>query len=396
MTQRVCAAALLHKGKTIIKNFGSSKDEIAAIKIIQQLGARVQVEATEMLVESNGTIQGNVTIDCEESGLAARLFSPIAAIAKSPIRIAAKGSLLNRPMFLFEEILTQLNVELSKFKGHLPFDVCGPLKAQNILIDGSLGSQFISGLLFAFASTAKEEVSIDVNNLVSKPYIDLTLEVLEHFGKKIKHGKYQTFTIDPSVFIEKGTVEVNIEGDWSSAAFWIAAATINGSVSLKGLNKESNQADKLIVKIVEEIGAKIEWKNEVLEVRSSDVNAFESDLTDAPDLFPILAVLAAACKGKSKLIGVHRLIYKESNRAEHIAQLLNQLRVSFFIDGNALMIDGANSFPSILYHCPNDHRMAMAAALASTYSEGKIEIRNAECVEKSYPKFWMDLESHTL
>jgi 3-phosphoshikimate 1-carboxyvinyltransferase len=294
-------------------------------------------------------------------------------------------------MGFFADVLQKLNVSLSDFEANIPFTIQGPLCAKNITVDGSLSSQFISGLLFAFAQAATEKVILKVEGLVSKPYIDLSLEVLALFGKKIKHQHYQIFEIDPRLFSSQKTISLSVESDWSSAAFWVAAATIKGSVSLLGLNRNSNQADKIILEIAERVGAKIKWDENVLQVSSGNLNAFETDLNDAPDLFPILSVLAACCDGQSKISGLHRLIHKESNRAESITQLLSQLGVPFVIEQDTLIIQGTKSFNAIEYHCPNDHRMAMAAALASLRCDGAINILNAECVQKSYPDFWKDL-----
>lgn len=390
MTQRVCAAALLHRGQTIIKNVGSSNDEKAAINIIQQLGAAIQLKGNEMTILSDGIVRGNTSINCGESGLSARLFTPIAALSNQPITIEGEGSLLQRPMRFFEEVLTRLNVSITAEDAYLPFAVSGPLQAKNIVVNGNLSSQFISGLLLALSASATENIILEVDNLVSKPYIDLTLEVLSLFGKTIYHQDYRYFHIHPSTFSFPQTIEVTIESDWSSAAFWIAAATIQGSVALLGLNKKSNQADKIILDIIRKIGAKTLWENDVLKISSGDLNPFDANLTDAPDLFPVLAVLAACCHGQSKLTGLHRLIHKESNRAESISHLLAQLAVPFAVEQDTLIIQGVKSFNTIEYDCPNDHRMAMAAALAPLHSEGAIEIVNAECVNKSYPDFWKD------
>lgn len=396
ISQRFCAAALLHKGVTVIRHFGHSDDELAALVILRDLGAEIsRLDSETISICSTGSIQNAHTIDCRESGLSARLFTPIAALHHLPIKIMGKGSLLKRPMHFIAEVLPALQISLVDFEGYIPFSVCGPLKAKNITVDGSLSSQFISGLLFAFAHSATEITEIEVVDLVSKPYIDLTLEVLALFGKNIDHNNYQIFTINPDLFTEVGPVTVTVESDWSSAAFWIAAATIKGVVTLTGLNKNSLQADKMMLEIVRNIGANIVWENDVLQISSRVLNAFNTDLTDAPDLFPVLAVLAACCDGESKLKGVHRLIHKESNRAESIMHLFSQLGVTFSVENDTLMIVGSSSFRPIKYNCPNDHRMAMAAALTAIKSSGKIEIENAECVHKSYPDFWGDLEQFT-
>ncbi|MES2479938.1 MAG: 3-phosphoshikimate 1-carboxyvinyltransferase [Bacteroidota bacterium] len=396
MTQRFCAAALLHNGRSIIRNYGHSDDEQAAIDIIQNLGAKVSFpDSGVMVIDSEGSIQNAQRIDCGESGLSARLFTPIAALYDHPVTIAGKGSLIRRPMHFLGDVLLQLNVSITDFNGYIPFSLCGPLQAKNIVVDGSLSSQFISGLLFAFAHAAKKKTEIEVKSLVSRPYIDLTLEVLALFGKKIGNQNYEIFTIEPGSFYEVDVPDISIESDWSSAAFWIAAATINGALSLTGLNRKSAQADKIILEIVENVGAVTRWENDDFHISSGNLNAFNADLTNAPDLFPVLAVLAACCNGDSKLTGLNRLIHKESNRAESITHLLSELGVPFSVELDTLIVSGPTQLNSIEYNCPNDHRMAMAAALASMKCSGKVEIENAECVHKSYPDFWKDMKKFT-
>jgi 3-phosphoshikimate 1-carboxyvinyltransferase len=394
ISQRACAAALLHHGQTTIHNFGNSEDELAALNIIQSLGAQVIIEPHKVQVFSSGKPKGDSQINCGESGLSARLFTPIAALHTQPILINGKGSLLQRPMHFFKESLEPLGVAFDDFSGRIPFKICGPLIPQNMVVDGSMSSQFISGLLFAFSAIAKEKVCIEVKGLVSKPYIDLTLEMLALFGKRIQNKHYRYFEIDPAFFSSKDAIEIQVEGDWSSAAFWIAAATIKGAVVLSGLNSNSLQADKKILDIAQAAGASLAWQNDELHIHHKELKAFEADLTDCPDLFPVLAVLAACCKGQSKLVGLHRLMHKESDRAKSIAALLSLLGVVFIIEGDQLNIKGTEKLNALKYTCPKDHRMAMAAALASLHSEGKIEIENAECVHKSYPEFWSELIKH--
>ncbi len=395
ISQRICAAALLHKGETIVINYGKSDDEKAALDIIQNLGAAIVYSENKLSIKSDGLIHPKAIIHCGESGLAARLFTPIAALSDTLITFDGVGSLRNRPMHFFKNVLEPLGVKLPGFSGNVPFVIEGPLQPRNITVDGSMSSQFISGLLFAFAKGATQKVKIEVVDLVSKPYTDLTLEVLDTFGYKITHTDYSTFYIAPSGDTVNGRMDIQVESDWSSAAFWIAAAAINGSVRLSGLKRNSSQADIILLEIVKRIGALVEWNNAGLFIESGALTSFNADLTDTPDLFPVLAILAACCVGTSKLKGLHRLVHKESNRAERIAALLSQLKVDFKITQDEIFINGRKSFPSIYYDCPNDHRMAMAAALATMNCEGKIEIENAECVNKSYPDFWKDLQTLT-
>ena len=180
MTQRAYAAALLHTGSTIVRNPGNSADDLAALHIIQQLGAKVHTLANnEIEIISHGVQPIANYIDCGESGLAARLFTPIVAISHLPVTINGSGSLLQRPMHAYTPVFEQLHITAADFNGYIPFTAKGPLKVQNITIDGSQSSQFLSGLLFAYAFTAHEPTTITVIDLKSKPYIDLTLSILE-------------------------------------------------------------------------------------------------------------------------------------------------------------------------------------------------------------------------
>ena len=392
MMQRACAGALLHKGKTTIHNAGHSEDDMAALSIIQKLGATVrEIDATTIEIISNGVEPSALSIHCGESGLAARLFTPIASLSKTPILIEGSGSLLKRPMELFADILPQLEVGLSDFEGHIPFTVSGPLQAKSLKVDGSVSSQFLSGLLFALSYCTEEAITIDVSQLKSKPYVDMTLEILEHFGKPIPHDNYHRFYIDPATFQKKDDVIISIEADWSSAAYWLVAGAINGEINLKGLNLESKQADKAILEVLKNANAQITAGEGGVQVRSSVLRSFEFDATDCPDLFPVLAILASACRGESSIIGMHRLFHKESNRAESICEMLQQLEVPFAIEDDALCVTGVQRLEGGVVDAYNDHRITMAAAIASVHSRRPIIINGCESVKKSYPDFFKDL-----
>ena len=219
--QRACAAALLKVGETIIHNPGISNDDKAAVQMIQNLGATVEFKDEVLIVNSKGlTSTEDITVNCGESGLGIRMFTPIFALSPSKITINGKGSLLTRPMDFFDEILPQLGVEITSNMGKLPLHIQGPLQPKEITVDGSLSSQFLTGLLFAFAASAVEPVTISVTDLKSKPYIDLSLKVLEDFGYSIINNNYESFTINPvDKSAQMNSIEYTVEGDWSGAAF---------------------------------------------------------------------------------------------------------------------------------------------------------------------------------
>ncbi|MEY4098530.1 MAG: 3-phosphoshikimate 1-carboxyvinyltransferase, partial [Bacteroidota bacterium] len=199
--QRACAAALIHIGKTIIHNPGHSNDDLAALDVIQKLGALVEIDnapnvkanAGTVIVNSNGVKPIGPSMNCGESGLGIRMFTPIAALSSELINIEGKGSLVKRPMHFFDEILPLVGVKVKSQKGFLPIAIQGPLVPANITIDGSLSSQFLTGMLMAYAAAEKQDVVIKVLDLKSKPYIDLTLAVLNAFGWKVEHTNYESF-----------------------------------------------------------------------------------------------------------------------------------------------------------------------------------------------------------
>lgn len=374
LMQRACAAALLHNGTTIIHNPGISDDDKAALRIVQQLGASVDYTAdNSIIIKSNGIRPVNNSIDCGESGLSARLFIPIASMHTGSITVNGHGSLLNRPFDVYTDVLPQLGVQVIGSK--LPMIVTGPLQPRNITIDGSISSQFLSGLLFAFAYSATEPVAITVNRLNSKPYIDMTLDVLRTFGKKIHHEDYHKFYINPQT-VTSGDIEINIEADWSAAANFIVAKAIDHAISINNLNPSSLQADRAILQVVNE-----------------QKTAFNFDATDCPDLIPILSVYATYCSGTSTIQGMNRLVHKESNRIESTTAMLHTFGITYSLQDDMLEITGGKPLLSCTINGYNDHRIVMAATIAALGAAGEVTITDAQAVAKSYPDFFKHLSS---
>src|SRR5674476_736159 len=324
--QRACAAALINNGTTIIDNAGNSNDEQAAKNIVQKLGATVDTVRKEVIITSNNHIFSSTypgkhsVISVGESGLSLRMFTPLAALFKHEITFTGEGSILKRPVDFFENVFPQLGVDIQTTDGKIPLALKGPLKPKNITVDGSLSSQFLTGLLMAYAKACTVPVSIKVNNLKSKPYIDLTLQVMKLFGWDVKHRNYEEFYFDPKipkVSPNGGDLEgaFVVEGDWSGAAFLLVAGAVAGEIIVDGLNINSAQADKAILSALKMAGAKISVDDNKISVIQESLNPFHFDATDCPDLFPPLVVLADYCNGTSSIKGVSRLTHKESNRA---------------------------------------------------------------------------------
>jgi 3-phosphoshikimate 1-carboxyvinyltransferase len=392
--QRACAAALLHKGTTYIYNAGISNDDKAALDIIQQLGALVNFKNDFVEIVSNSygaNTLYNKTINCGESGLSIRMFSPIAALSSSTIHIIGEGSLQKRPMDFFDEIFPLLDIDIISANGKLPLQIKGPLQPKDITINGSLSSQFLTGLLFAFGEAAAETVTITVVDLKSKPYIDLTLNIMQHFGFNIVNDNYERFIISPKTNKENEKINYTVEGDWSSASFLLVAGAIAGSVKLSGLDIHSAQADKAIMEVLKLCGVKIDISKEFIEITKANLHAFEFDATDCPDLFPPMAALAAYCKGTTKIKGTHRLAAKESDRAKTLQDIFGKMGINILLENDEMIIEGG-AIKSAEVSSHHDHRIAMAAAVAALGADGNITITEADAINKSYPQFFEDLK----
>lgn len=403
--QRACAAALLHNGTTIIHNPGRSNDDLAALDIIQKLGAVVKenedgslsIEGSNTLVSSQvpstgGDLGG--AINCGESGLSIRMFTPIAALSNQAITINGSGSLVKRPMNFFDKIFPMLDIEISSNNGYLPIQIKGPLQPNAITIDGSLSSQFLTGLLFAFAKAAKQPVTITVENLKSKPYIDLTLQVMRHFGYKIENNNYESFTIH-SVNSQLSTINYTVEGDWSGGAFLLVAGAICGSTVIKGLDVFSTQADKAMLQALIDSSANISIEEKQISFGAplnNNGKAFHFNATDCPDLFPPLVALASYCNGTTAITGVSRLAHKESNRGLTLQDEFAKMGIEIMLQDDLMLVKGGTGVKGAAVHSRHDHRIAMACAVAALKADGETVIEEAEAVNKSYPDFYEHLQ----
>ena len=405
--QRACAAALLHRGTTRILNPGHSNDDLAAIDVIQKLGAIVKTEdaskekinSTSIIVHSNGVQPIGDTMNCGESGLGIRMFTPIAALSDQSITVEGIGSLLKRPMHFFDTIFPKLGIEIQSQAGYLPIQIKGPLKPANIEVDGSLSSQFLTGLLMAFAATENTNAVIEVQGLKSKPYIDLTLSVLNTFGWKVQHQDYKRFEFlaHPPL---ADHIDYTVEGDWSGAAFLLVAGAIAGPIVVKGVQLNSTQADKAVIQALKDAGASIDINENAIQIGPAkdkagvvgSLKAFEFDATHCPDLFPPLVALAAVCNGVTILHGVSRLAHKESDRGLTLQKEFAKLGIRIELNEDRMMVYGGTGINGAEVFSQHDHRIAMACGVAALCADGPITITDAEAVNKSYTDFFKHLQ----
>ncbi|TAH08817.1 MAG: 3-phosphoshikimate 1-carboxyvinyltransferase [Sphingobacteriia bacterium] len=390
--QRACAAALLRTGNTIICNPGNSLDDLAAINVIQKLGAVISYTAEGSLqIISKGVQPQSPELNCGESGLGIRMFTPLAALSNQPLLINGTGSLLKRPMHFFDEVFPQLGVKVNSNNGQLPLTIQGPLVPADITIDGSLSSQFLTGLLMAFGAAGAEGITITVTNLKSKPYIDLTLNVMKHFGWIVEHDSYTKFSFTKAISSTQNPLYYEVEGDWSGAAFLLVAGALAGGITVKGLDIQSTQADKAILQALIDAGARLSIQDKNIEIAPLPLKAFHFNATDCPDLFPPLVALAAYCEGTTVIEGVNRLAHKESDRGLTLQDEFAKLGVEIILQGNLMLVKGSAELGKtghVKVHSRHDHRIAMACAIAALKCNNSVEIEAAEAINKSYPDFY--------
>lgn len=386
MTQRSIAAALLADGQSIIHNPSYCDDSLAAMSIAVGLGARVEPKADELKINGSGVLK-EPKLNCGESGLAIRMFSPIAALYPAEITMVGANSLKKRPMFMIEEALNQLGVKCTSSDGFLPLTIQGPIVGGYCEIDGSVSSQLLTGLLMALPLAARDS-EIKVNNLKSKPYIDMTIQILKSFGITVHNTGYNLFQIPGNQkYIPHN---YTVEADWSGGAFLLVAGAVNGQITVHGLRTDSMQSDMAIISALGKAGAQMKISENQIEISKSDLKAFEFDATESPDLFPPLVALASYSDGVSTIKGVSRLIYKESDRATALKKEFGKMNVRIEIKDDLMSVTGGRP-QGARVESHDDHRIAMAVAVASLGATGRIYIRDSQCVAKSYPGFFDDL-----
>jgi 3-phosphoshikimate 1-carboxyvinyltransferase len=273
--------------------------------------------------------------------------------------------------------------------------VQGPLIPANIEVDGSLSSQFLTGLLMAYSAAGANNVSIKVKDLKSKPYIDLTLDVMKQFGMNVPENKnYEEFIFHSEPTHDSPrTTQYTVEGDWSGGAFLLVAGAIAGPVTVKGLDLSSTQADRAIVDAMMDAHASIAMEAKGIKIHPGGLKGFVFDANDCPDLFPPLVALAAYCQGRTTIYGVSRLLHKESNRALTLQDEFDKMGVLIKLERDEMLIQGTGIVKGADVHSNHDHRIAMACAVAGLKATSEMVIEEAMAVKKSYPDFYNDLKS---
>lgn len=387
--QRALAAALLADGVSTLCNVEFCDDTRSALRCIEALGARVvRADATTLSIAGGLDPKGNI-LEVGESGLATRLFTPIAALCDKPISIEGRGTLLHRPMNMMIEPLRQLGVGVRDGGGKLPICVRGPIAGGEVAVDTSVSSQFVTGLLLALP-LARNDSTLHVSDAVSVPYLDMTLDTAARFGIEIHQRDYKEFYIPGGQSYEPA--DFAIEGDWSAAAILLVAGAIAGEITAQNVSMLSKQADTAVCDALVRAGAVVIDENTSITAAARPLKAFEFDATQCPDLFPALAALAAAADGVSVIRGTSRLEHKECNRAEVLCEEYARLGIEIDIEEENIMKIRGGKIRAANVQSHGDHRIAMSLAVSALHADGEVVIGGAECVAKSYPRFFDDLQ----
>lgn len=392
MGHRAIICASLANGKSIISNLDYSDDILATIDGMKKLGANIQCEKDRLIIEGieNFDSLKDKIIDCNESGSTLRFFIPIFSLTGEKISFTGRNRLLKRPQKIYEEIFKEQN--LYYFQDEDKIEIEGKIKAKEYFIDGNISSQFISGLLFTLPLLEENSI-ININPpFESASYIDLTMEVLKEFGITINKVTPLRFEIQGGQkYIAK---DYKVEGDFSQLAFFAVLGALNNNLKCIGVNFNSKQGDKAIIDILKKSGVKIEEIEEGYLIHKGKIKDCEIDLGDCPDLGPILNVLAMYGEGEFKIFNAGRLRLKESDRISVMEEELKKLGVEIETTEDEIKILGKKNYlGNIEVFGHKDHRIVMSLAIAGTMLEKPIIIDGAEAVEKSYPKFFQDLES---
>ena len=373
VAHRLVIAAALSKGTSTVTNLSFSKDITATINAMKALGADISVSGSTAVIKGIEKAPEKAVIDCCESGSTLRFLIPVACALGAEATFLGQGKLPQRPITPYLDELPKHGVQFD-YNGTMPFTVKGKLTSGEYRIGGDISSQFVTGLIFALAAIGGKNELVLTSPLQSKPYVDITADCLAKCGVSVEKTDlgYAVSSAGMHAF------EESTEADYSQSAFFYVANSLGCDIKIKGLNEKSCQGDKKIVEICDKI---VYNKNDKL-------NCFELDCSDIPDLVPILAVLASLCEGKSRITNVARLRIKESDRLEAVSQCLNALGGKVTAGQDYLEIQGVESLSGGTVDCYNDHRIAMAMAVAATRSTSPVTLVGAQCVEKSYPDFF--------
>jgi len=385
---RAIISACLARGHSTINNIILSEDVIATVQAFRDIGVSIEVNGNAFEIDSEGIecFSKNIDVNCNESGSTIRFLIPILS-NNNFAYFKGKSSLFSRPFDIYESLYKKLGLVFIKESDKIITK--GTINSGDYEVRGDISSQFISGLLFVLPLLKGDSTIKITGNFESEQYVDLTVDVLKHFGVNVRKMKHTFFITGNQKY---HPITINAETDYSQMSFFAVLGIVNNSLEITGINYDSYQPDLQILSIIDEMGGKIvKNKNSVL-IYKSKILGKQIDVSQYPDIAPILGVLGSVASGVTKITNAKRLVMKESNRLLSTFKTLERYGVEAEMKEDSITIIGGKQLHGNVFDSFNDHRIAMTIAIAATIADSKVTILNAEAINKSYPTFYHDLE----
>lgn len=402
VAHRIMICAALSRSKCYIKNVSQSNDMDATISCLETLGAKFTRTGSTLFLDAGEFVQKNskekFTLNCKESGTTLRIMIPICAALGLNVTFIGEGRLPQRPLDEYLSLLPLHGVSCTMGKDFLPLTINGRLNGEHFEISPKVSSQYVTGLLLALSLLDNDTTLKLTGDLVGSQYVDITADVMRKFGVSVSFAD-NTYTLSGAhSFCARAeysdeSIGINVEGDWSQAAFFLCAGAISGDVTVTNLDINSRQGDKAIVDILKAFGANIELQNDSVRVTKSALKGAEVDALDTPDLVPVVAVLSSYADGNTNIYGVERLKFKESDRLLSTSDMINSLGGEATYTDSCMTIIGKRHLTGGNVQSYNDHRIVMASAVGALLCDNDTVIQDAQSVNKSYTDFFDDYNS---
>lgn len=394
-THRAIVCSLLASGKSRISNPLFCEDTKASLILSEMMGAQIVNQGGLTITGPDQLLTPKSEMDCGGSGTTLRIFTALSSLTHGRCVLTGNKSLQARPMTELLQALSQLGITASSIRGNgkPPIEVSGRgIEGGVVRIQGDVSSQYISGLLFSCAKAENETIIEITTKLESQPYVEMTLEAMQQFGVMANPSRDWTQISIPAKqhYIPS---EVQIPGDYSSAAFLMIAGLLCGRVGVTGLTKETKQGDSHIVTLLQRMRVQIDFTNSGYVLSRSEPLSIDIDVSNTPDLVPILAVLASQAKGRTRIFNARRLRFKESDRLATTTMELKKMGAQIIETEDGIIIDGPSQLQGAVIDSHRDHRIAMACTVAGLIAKGPTMIEGVECVAKSYPDFIKHMQS---
>ncbi len=388
---RALILSALADGKSFLKNFPICEDTIYMVRALRKFGIKIIENNNTLIVHGNGGrfSKPDLKIYCGNAGTTFRFLTALSILNYGNVTLTGSRRMLQRPIGDLVNALKQLKVNIVSNDDFPPVKISGGRFEPSVVrINSTISSQFLSALLLIMPALGKNYEIIVENDIPSLPYVKLTLEVMKQFGIKIKHENFKRFFLEKDLKLKPA--EIIIEGDISSATYFLGtAAVLRKKIRVNGIKRNSTQADIKFIKVLEKMGCSVQWGKNYIILKGNKLKGISVDMNDAPDSVPTLAILSIFATGKTLIKNIKNLRYKESDRISALANELKKLGTKVNEGEDYLEIIPSNKYRPGIIETYNDHRIAMSFAIAKLIID-EIQIKNPECVKKSFPNFWSE------